>query len=113
MEFFYHEFWKESGADKIRNPVKATILFDSTVLLGTQTAKSLYNKSNGNMNKFLDYRENYHKKVIQKYPTQKKYEQGWMNRVNDLRDIADKYETLSNALTEEISAKKTQQNVSF
>ena len=58
------------------------------------------------MNKFLDYRENYHKKVIQKYPKQKKYEQGWMNRVNDLRDIADKYETLSNALTEEISAKK-------
>ena len=106
MEFFYHEFWKESGADKIRNSVKATILFDSAVLLGTQTAKSLYNKSNGNMNKFLDYRENYHKKVIQKYPKQKKYEQGWMNRVNDLRDIADKYETLSNALTEEISAKK-------
>ena len=46
MEFFYHEFWKESGADKIRNSVKATILFDSAVLLGTQTAKSLYNKSN-------------------------------------------------------------------
>ena len=105
-DFYYYEFWKESGADKLQNSVKATILFDSAVLLGVQIAKNLYNKSNGNMNKFLDYRENYHKSIIQKYPKQKKFEQGWMNRINDLRNIVQQYDDLSDNITKQITSDK-------
>lgn len=105
-EFYYKGFWQESGADKIKSSIKSAVVFDTAVLASPQTAKAIYRKSGGNMNKYLDLREDFHKNIVRQYPTQKKFEKGWLNRVNSLRNIVKEYDKTQNILVKKFYPEK-------
>lgn len=83
---YYDDYWKVSGADKILDPNMAVAMFDTAVLHGPGTAKIFYNQSNGDLNKFLDIRQNSYNKIVANNPEQKIFYNGWNNRVNNLRN---------------------------
>lgn len=91
-EFYYDEYWKGSGADKISetNPKMAVAVFDTAVLHGPATAKSYYQKSGGDLNKFLEIRKQSYDKIVAKDPNQKEFYNGWNNRVNNLKNYLNK-----------------------
>lgn len=60
-------------------------MFDIAVLHGPYRAKQYYNQSNGDLDKFLDIRQKSYDKIVAGDFTQKKYYQGWNNRVNNLK----------------------------
>lgn len=64
------------------------VMMDTAVLMGTGRAKQFYKQSGGDLNKFLDLRQEYHNKRAGKDVngvSQSKFIKGWTNRVNDLR----------------------------
>ena len=89
---YYDEYWKGSGADKISetNPKMAVAVFDTAVLHGPATSKSYYEKSDGDLNKFLEIRKQSYDKIVAKDPTQKDFYKGWNNRVNNLKSYLNK-----------------------
>jgi len=87
VEVYYNDYWKASGADKIKNPVEALILFDTAVLHGTGKAKQFYRQSNGNFNKILELRKEHYINKVKSDPSQKKFFNGWNNRVDNLEKM--------------------------
>lgn len=89
---YYDEYWKGSGADKISetNPKMAVAVFDTAVLHGAATAKNYYEKSGGDLNKFLEIRQQSYDKIVAKDPTQKDFYKGWNNRVDNLKSYLNK-----------------------
>ncbi len=83
---YYDEYWRASGADKISDPKMAVAVFDTAVLHGPGTAKSYYQKSGGDINKFLDLRNQSYDKIVAKDPTQNQFYAGWKNRVSNLKN---------------------------
>jgi len=55
------------------------------VLHGPYTAKEYYKQSNGDLNKFLEIRQKSYDTIVAKNPSQKKYYNGWNNRVKNLK----------------------------
>lgn len=85
-EIYYKMYWKVSGADKVSDPNLAVALFDTAVLHGPAVAIGLDKNSGGNINKFLDLRQETYDKIVSADPTQKEFYQGWNNRLNNLRN---------------------------
>ncbi len=85
INLYYENYWKMSGADNISDPNMAVALFDTAVLHGPSMAKKYYEQSNGDLNKFLDIRQKIYDEIVAKDSSQKKFYQGWNNRVNNLR----------------------------
>lgn len=83
-DIYYNDYWLASGADKISDPKMSLALFDTAVLHGVGGAKKLYNKSDGDYDKFLQARKNRYDEIIQADPTQRKFRRGWFNRVDSL-----------------------------
>jgi len=86
VDLYYENYWKISGADAIDDPNLAVTLFDTAVLHGPYIAKEYYKKSNGDLNKFLDIRQKSYDAIVAKNPSQKKYYNGWNNRVKNLKN---------------------------
>ena len=57
INLYYEDYWKVSGADNIEDTNFAVLLFDTAVLHGPYAAKQFYDKSNGDINKFLELRK--------------------------------------------------------
>lgn len=87
-EIYYNNYYKASGADKIENPRLAMYVFDTAVNMGVSVAKDLYKKSNDDLNKFEQLRRNKYEAYVKNDPTQKKYIQGWNNRVTHVKDFS-------------------------
>lgn len=83
-QLYYEEFWVPSGASDLEDPRDAYILFDMAVNSSPSTAKKLFRESEGNAYKFLNNRKRFYNNIIKSDPTQKSFEQGWMNRLNDV-----------------------------
>ncbi len=83
-QLYYEEFWKPSGASEREDLRESYLLFDTAVISGPYEAKRLFRKSNENIYNFLKERKNFHKRDIERHPEQKKWEEGWMNRLRDL-----------------------------
>lgn len=83
-EIYYKDYWLASGADKIKDPKMALLVFDTAVLHGVGGAKKLYDKSGGNYDKLLQARRDRYKEIVDSNPSQKKFHRGWMNRVDML-----------------------------
>lgn len=86
-DIYYKNYYKASGADKIKDPKLATVVFDTSVHMGVKSARTTLNKSNGNVDKYLAIRQEKYKEIAQARPSQKVFLKGWQNRVLDL----DKY----------------------
>lgn len=87
-EIYYNNYYKASGADMIDNPRLAMYVFDTAVNMGVSVAKDLYKKSNDNLDKFEQLRRNKYEAYVKNDPTQKKYLQGWNNRVTHVKDFS-------------------------
>lgn len=87
-EIYYNNYYKASGADKIDNPRLAMYVFDTAVNMGVSVAKDLYKKSDDNLDKFEQLRRDKYEAYVKSEPTQKKYIQGWNNRVTHVKDFS-------------------------
>ena len=82
--------YKASGADKISDPKLSAYVFDTAVNMGVSRAKTFLNQSNGNADKFEQLRRAKYDEFVQAKPSQKRYLQGWNNRVTELKNFSDK-----------------------
>lgn len=87
-EIYYNNYYKASGADKIENPRLAMYVFDTAVNMGVSVAKDLYKKSDDNLDKFEQLRRDKYEAYVKSDPTQKKYIQGWNNKVTHVKDFS-------------------------
>jgi hypothetical protein len=81
---YYNDYWLASGADKVSDPKMKLALFDTSVLHGVSGAKKIYKQSDGSVNGFLEARKNSYNEIVDNNPSQQKFYNGWMNRVNRL-----------------------------
>lgn len=81
ISIYYQEYWLPSGANKITDFKLAYLLFDSCVNHGLTCGKSLYKKSNGDFQKFIDLRREKYSSIAKNNPTQKIFLKGWLNRL--------------------------------
>lgn len=87
IEFYRTQYWDVNGLDNYDLPL-AVCLFDSFVQHRPTVVKSLLNECEGSWTKFLQLRKFFYAKLIAKNPAMKKYEKGWINRMNDLSKYA-------------------------
>ena len=101
VNLYYEDYWKPSGADEIEDPNLSIAIFDTSVLHGVGGARTIYKNSNGTLEDFLNLRQKSYDKIVADDPSQKKYYQGWNNRVNDLRKkLNSGYYTNNNSSTQ-------------
>ena len=87
-DIYYNNYYKASGADKIENPRLALFVFDTAILHGVYDAKQMLKKCGGDLEKFEQLRREHYYKVVEQTPKKKKFLQGWLNRVDHLKDYA-------------------------
>lgn len=87
-DIYYNNYYKASGADQIENLRLALYVFDTAVLHGVYGAKQILKQSGGDLEKFEQLRREHYYKQVEKKPKQKEFLQGWLNRVNNLKDYA-------------------------
>ena len=86
-DIYYNNYYKASGADKIDNPRLALYVFDTAILHGVYGAKQILKKSGGSLEKFEQLRREHYYQEVKKNPEKKKFLQGWLNRVESVRNV--------------------------
>jgi lysozyme family protein len=84
-EIYFKNYWQASGADKITDFKLALMMFDTSVNMGTNTAKILLNESKNNFDAYYNLR----KALYERYATdkiQRKFLQGWLNRLEAVKN---------------------------
>lgn len=84
-QIYHDRYWKPSGAAELSDPALQTVVFDTAVNSGVGTAKKLLSESGGDANRYLDLRQQFVNRIVQRDPSQRKFLQGWTNRINRLR----------------------------
>lgn len=84
-DFYKGEFYNKVVTPDM-TPQQATIMFDTAVNSGVGTAKRLFEQAGGDVNRFLDLRQDFVEDIVRKDPSQEKFLQGWTNRINNLRN---------------------------
>lgn len=87
-EIYKTDFWDKIKGDEIaaQNPALALALFDTAVMAGTDKANKLLKQSGGDVNKFMDLREQFLGNLVKSDPAKYgKYEKAWANRNEKLR----------------------------
>ena len=105
-DIYYNNYYKAVGADKIKNPKLAAVMFDTAVNMGVSRAKTFLQESNGNIDKFIQLRRAKYEEFVSSKPSQKKFLQGWNNRVNELNSFIG---TLEDSLND--NSKLTNDNI--
>ena len=97
-DIYYNNYYKASGADKIKDPQLSTVVFDTAVNMGASRAQTILNQSNGDVNKYLDLRLQKYKEFAEAKPSQKVFLKGWNNRVTALKNYinSDTFKTSNN-----------------
>jgi hypothetical protein len=88
IEIAKRDYWDKNQIDKL-DPALREIHFDTAFNKGSGTAKRFLEKSGGDPAKYLEERQKYVDKIVKNNPSQKKFQEGWSNRVKDLGKIAD------------------------
>ena len=99
-DIYYNNYYKASGADKISNPTLAAYVFDTAVNMGVSRAKTFLSQCDGNPDKFEKLRRAKYDEFVKAKPSQKKYLQGWNNRVTQLKSFANANFPTSNSESE-------------
>jgi hypothetical protein len=80
-------YWDAIDADKIPSDMRMQV-FDTAVNMGVDTAKKLYNESEGDSTKFLQLRKQEYDEIVKNNPSQKdKYEQ-WITRADKVANVS-------------------------
>ena len=83
IEVFYDEYWKPEWKE-LGFPLAACV-FDTAVNMGMSRALQFLRECEGSYVKYLQLRVAFYKRIVERRPSQKVFEKGWMNRVTDLR----------------------------
>jgi lysozyme family protein len=83
IEIYKADYWKPEW-EKLGFPMAACML-DTAVNMGPGRAKQFFDRSNGDYVVFLQHRLAWYKMLVEKKPSFKVFERGWMNRVTRLR----------------------------
>lgn len=74
-------FWEESGASEIKDPVLAFYVFAMDWGSGFGHGKKMLAQSGNNPDKFEQLRIQFYDNIVKRNPSQKKFQNGWHNRV--------------------------------
>ena len=83
---YYDEYWKKSGADKIKDKDLAYVHFDATVNHGLGNSKKFLKQSGGDFDKYIEIRRKFYNDIVKNKPKQKNNIRGWMNRLKELEE---------------------------
>lgn len=83
----YSEYWHESGADKIKDKKLAIAVFDAGVNMGTGVAQKLLKQSGGNLEKFVELREQKYRSIAANDPSQRRYLNNWLKRNQESANV--------------------------
>lgn len=87
-QIYYEDYWLSCKADKIKDKRLALAVFDGEVNHGHSVNSRLYLQSKGNLEKYLNLRE----QTYQKDKNYAVFGKGWINRINFLRKTAKDYD---------------------
>ena len=85
-KIYYDEYWKKSGADKIKDKDLAYVHFDATVNHGLGNSREFLKQSGGDFDKYIEIRKKFYNDMVKNKPKQEKYINGWMNRLKELEE---------------------------
>ena len=90
-QIYYDEYWKKSGADKIKDKDLAYVHFDATVNHGLKNSRKFLEQSGGDFDKYIEIRRNFYKAIVKNNPKQDVFYNGWMNRLDEIKKNKGKY----------------------
>lgn len=85
LKIYYDRYWKASGADKITDPKLQAVHFDAAVNHGVGGAAESLKQSGNTAEGYLAARTQKYHNIVANNPSQKKFLNGWLNRIDDLR----------------------------
>lgn len=81
---YIRSYWNKFNCDSLDGKLKYAFM-DVCVNSGPGRAQQFLKQSGGDVDKFLDLRDQFYKNLADKRPASKKYLSGWLNRNSDLR----------------------------
>ena len=88
-EIYYKEYYKASGADKIKDKNLAYLHYDSAINHGVGRAKQFLEKSEGDFDKYMQIRNGFYDEIVKKKSENKEFQNGWMNRIKRIQKVKD------------------------
>lgn len=91
-QIYYENYWLPMNCNEIAktNPDKALVLFDGAVNHGVGGMKNILSKyGDGDFNKICDNRQIYYTKIANNNESQKKFLEGWNNRIKNIKNFSD------------------------
>lgn len=85
-DIYFRNYYVASTADKIKDFRLKLLVFDTAVNMGVSTAKLFLKQSNGDYNKYINLRVARYYAIVAKYPKNKIFLQGWLNRIKALKE---------------------------
>jgi hypothetical protein len=82
-QIYKEQYWDKIGGDKL-DPKIAMLAFDTAVGSGVGKAKQMLAKYGDDPEKFLEAKKQWMKDIVGRDPSQKKFDKGWQNRMNNL-----------------------------
>lgn len=90
LKIYYEDYYLRSGADKRKDIRDSYLLFDTAVQNGAYTAKKWYKENGDNFYDVIHGRLKHYERRKEEVPSQKKYIEGWINRLKDVEKNANK-----------------------
>ncbi len=81
-------FWKEGGAENVKDPILAFYVFSMDWCSGIGQGKKILAKCNNDPKKFEQLRDQFYDDIVRRNPGQKKFQKGWHNRVKRDKNFA-------------------------
>lgn len=85
-EIYYNEYYKASGADKIKDKNLRYLHYDSAINHGISRANKLLKESGGDFDKYIEEREKLYDNLAKK-PKQQGFYKGWINRIEKIQKM--------------------------
>lgn len=85
-EIYESQYWTRAGCPWLKDENLAIVVFDTAVNCGVGFAKSVLEKTQ-NVDEYLEARKQRYFDIITKNPTNRKFRNGWANRVNSLAEL--------------------------
>ena len=88
-QIYKEQYWDKINGDKL-DPKIAMLAFDTAVGSGVGKAKQMLSKYGDDPEKFLEAKKQWMKDIVSRDPSQKRFDKGWQNRMNNLGEYIQK-----------------------